>query len=275
MKKHKAAKVILIISFAPTLLCALWGVIAAATEFFSSFNVINCFECFFAVVAFLFYDLWIVGVIPVCIVIQIACIIWISGASEDISAKKYIPVTGVIALIVLGAMLLSLYAPDIRKHAVTKREQKAAELMYSNAEEKIVINDELVSEGIYVKECVYDNLLIDYDDMKLGFLIEAYLPEYSEAELLPVTEYDPALLNVKEEHFVQAIIPLSSPGRQLITFSPNDGLSNRTCAAILETEDGLFFAENIIDRNNSNVYNRIYRTDWFVGEKLKYCDLEI
>lgn len=186
MKKHKAAKIILIISFVPILLCVLWSVIAAANEFFSSFNVIDSFKCFFAVVAFLFYNLWIVGVIPVCIVIRIACIIRIDGASENISAKKYIPVTGTIALAVLGVTLLSLYAPDIRKHAVTKREQKAAELMYSNAEEKIVIDDELVSVGIYVKECVYDNLLIDYDSMKIGFLIQSYLPEYSEAELTQI-----------------------------------------------------------------------------------------
>lgn len=273
MKKNKAAKIILIISFAPIPVCVLWSVIAMANEFFSSFNVIHSLECFFAVAAYLFYNLWVVGVIPVCIVVQIACIIWISGASEDISAKKYVPITGGIALTVLGVMLLSLYGPDIRKHAVTKREQKAAELMYSNAEEKLIINDELVSEGIYVKECVYDTLLIDYDSMKIGFLIEVYLPEYSEAELLPVTEDDPALQAVREEHFVQAIIPLSSPEKRLITFSPKDGLSNRTCAALLETEGGLFFAENIVDRNNFNVYSCIYRTDWFVGKKIKYSEL--
>ena len=214
MKKHKAAKIVLIISFAPVLLCVLWGVISAADEFFSSFNVIDSFECFFAVVAFIFYHLWVAGVIPVCVVIQIACMIWIGGASEDISAKKYIPVTGVIALIVLGAMLLSLYEPDIRKHVVTKREQKAAELMYSNADEKIVIDDELVKEGIYIEECVYDSLLIDYDSMKIGFLIQSYLPEYSEAELASAD--NTALSDIKDNYFVQAVIPLNSPGGRLL-----------------------------------------------------------
>lgn len=34
MKKHKAAKIVLIVSFAPVLLCVLWGVISAADDFF-------------------------------------------------------------------------------------------------------------------------------------------------------------------------------------------------------------------------------------------------
>lgn len=271
MKKHKAAKIVLIISFAPVLLCVLWGVISAADEFFSSFNVIDSFECFFAVVAFIFYHLWVAGVIPVCVVIQIACIIWISGASEDISAKKYIPVTGVIALIVLGAMLLSLYEPDIRKHVVTKREQKAAELMYSNAEEKIVIDDELVKEGIYIEECVYDSLLIDYDSMKIGFLIQSYLPEYSEAELASAD--NTALSDIKDNYFVQAVIPLNSPGKRLITFCCEDDISNKTCAVILETENGLFFTENIRDRNNHHVYSKLDDSDFYVGNEVKYSEL--
>lgn len=272
MKKNRAAKIILIVSFAPELYCIVSGIISAVDGFDFMFNTSYGITAFINAALFTAFGLFMVGIFPAFIIIRIACIFKIGDVAQNISNKKYFAVTGVVAATVFGIILYIHYEPDIRRNAVRKREQNAAELMYSNAEEKIEINDELVSEGIYIKECVYDSLLIDYDDMKLGFLIESYLPEYSETEL---SEADAeALSDIKENYFAQAVIPLSSPGKRLITFYCEKDISNKTCAVILETENGVFAAADIRNRNNSHVYSKLDDSAFFVGEDVKYPELE-
>ena len=73
---------------------------------------------------------------------------------------------------------------------------------------------------------------------------------------------------------MQAEIPLSYPGKKLITFYETESNKHRTIAMLLIQQDGtIYFADNIKEKDTGFTrYTGLDSSGFFVGEDVKFSE---
>jgi len=96
--------------------------------------------------------------------------------------------------------------------------------------------------------------------------------EYREYKLVRADGYSAEVSRIKEQYFVNAVIPLSSPCKRLICFYPEDeSNAHRTIAFILETEDGVYYADDLLnDGGTGTEYFGFRGCKYYVSGAMKY-----
>ena len=241
MDKRKAAKIILIISFVPyglVLLSGIHGAIFGAGFFFDTVYGWDGF-----LIGALGACLSMIPIIPACIIYQIIYLIRSKiEVIKKIPFKKFLPVAGGIALVIIGVILFDNFKYEIGAAA----EKNAAKKMLENAEEKIEYNvADYNLDGIFdFKDCIHDCILVDYDKNEVGLLYDVGYDEYWSVRLAPADSE--TVRSMERKYIPQAEISLNSPGKRLLTFSENPSNGHRTIAMILEMSDGsVLYADEI------------------------------
>lgn len=241
MDKQKAAKIILIISFIPYVLVLLCGIIGAINGAGFFFDTVYGWDGF--IIGMLGAVLSMALIIPVCLIYQIVYLIRSKiEFFKRIPFKKFLPVAGGIALVIISVILFDNFKYEIGAAA----EKNAAKKMLENAEEKIEYDmAEYNLDGIFgFKDCIHDCILVDYDKNEVGLLYSAGYDEYWSVSLAPTDSE--TVLSMERKYILQAEVPLNSPGERLLTYADNPSNSHRTIAMIMEMSDGsVLYADEI------------------------------
>ncbi|MBQ7981261.1 MAG: hypothetical protein IJ305_06625 [Oscillospiraceae bacterium] len=256
-KGQKIAKVFFFLAFAPYAIALVFFILVGISDSFGN----GLFAAWI-----LSYCMFIFGIIPACIIYQVAYILRKKFLGK-IKLRNYIAVVGVIIVLVAGAFLANVFRYEI-EHAYMKHSAKA---MLKRADEIIAYRDDIRRE-VFDIEGSYKSVLVDYDKRQVGILYD-----YSIGEFWKVTlEADNDVLNsIKKKYMVQAVIPLKNQDGKLITFCGNEKNSHRTIAIILECEDGVYCADEIRERDTG--FTRFSGLKWsrfFVDENLTADDFD-
>lgn len=245
--KEKIAKIILIISFVPAALILLHGFISiweGSTFLFSTtYGLEGMCE---AILLDLLIFSTIIPILPVCVLYQIGFLIYLlSKKKAKIYVKRYAIVAGcgmaVFALVVLWA----LFSYEIESFV---KKQQAKQMIHQSEEEIFFNYAEKNIGGIFHMEGYeYDCILVDYDRPRVGFLISGGVDEFNKVDLkLDKSKSHENIL--KEEYYLQALIPLKSGGT-LKTYT-HRSYDHCTKALILELADGtVYYTDNILNEN--------------------------
>lgn len=273
----KVKKVLFTLTFAPyalVLLSGLVGMIFGVDFFFSTSYGLDGF--LLGALAALFAMVVIVPVIPVCIVFHLLCLLRKNVPFlKRISIKKFAVICSVLCFAVLAAILFRSYSYEIERMF----EKANARQMSARADEKISFNKhETHYGGIFnMPEYETEHILIDYDKNKVGFLINAGYDEYFEVRLAETSPDSSEYRHIADTYFVQADIPLSSPGERLVSFYDEESNAHRTIAALLFYEDGrVFYADEIREKDTGfERYTGLCGSEYYVfGEPVKLADYE-
>lgn len=300
--KTRASKIVFALTFLPIAFCVVVGIISAVggirTGGWLSTTKIYGFKAFIEGLVWTVFYLCYYPVIPGCIVIQIACLLRNNDDMRAVKLKKYIPITAVAVVVVCGSILLFeegspiMYAlSDIRYRKTEENTKNAAVSMYEDADEIILYRSEKPEpirdvDGRIVYDpsdrkpffdivgCTANCILIDQDAWEVGFIYDSFRDEFWKQKLAPTTENSPELQHIREDYFVQAVIPLNTAGKRLVTFSVKGNGTNKTIAMILETEDGIYFADEVRESDTGFPQcNMLNLSDFNLGEYVKYSDI--
>lgn len=148
-----------------------------------------------------------------------------------------------LAIIFAAVMLsgCSMIVDDVSFRMERNRQRRQFNSFMKDADEALCYNDNsYFGDPLMDSEFYRNTILIDYDDMRVGFLFNSIGDEFYKFKL---QESEPIL-----SENVQAVAELHSPGATLTTFYPNEQQPHRTTAIQLETEDGRFFtAQNLTE----------------------------
>lgn len=146
----------------------------------------------------------------------------------------------ILLLLGVGVMFLGLYGA---RFAGEKLETARIERFMANAEEKITYMDNVYVLDIKGVKTEHSMIMIDYDAMKIGFLFYGSYDQYEEFQL----EKSGGI----ESQNIQYSHELSSPGRELITYYPDEKSRHRTNAIAVVMEDGtVYSADGLKDEND-------------------------
>lgn len=288
--KTKASKIVFALTFLPIAFCVVVGIISAV-EGMRTDGLFSGLEWF--VVGFVWYIFLMceTPIIPACVVIQIACLLRINEDIRKIRLRKYIPITAAAVVAVCGGILLYVNRSSILYDIRSRKEKNAAVSMYANADEIILYRSEkpepirdVDGRIVYdpsdrkplfdIEGCTANCILIDKDAWEVGFIYDSYKDNFWKQKLVQTTENSPELQHIREDYFVQAIIPLNTVGKRLVTFSVKGNGTNKTIAMILETEDGIYFADEV--RESDTGFPQCNMLDWSdfnLGNYVKYSDI--
>ena len=265
----KLSKKILILSFIPYLLILLYGIISIFTgiSFFYS-TTYGSWAFVIGVIAVSYALTFMVPIIPVCMIYQI-CYLF-RNTFKNVENKKYIKTCLIVGLLVVGAIFIYSHSFDIDKFF----EKESAMQMIKNADEKIGFNEsEIKIGGIFnIPEYTHSHILIDYDNMEVGMLLNSGLDAFWKVKLNNTTKDSSEYQRIINTYYMQADIPLSNPGKRLISFYEDKPNMHRTIAFLLFYNDGtIYYADNIKEKRTG--YTRFSGLKWskyFVGENKKY-----
>lgn len=267
--KAKASKVIYAVSFIPLMWCIIMGICYGSS---SSAGFLENFG--FAVLMFTV----VIPLLPVCLIIQIVCLILINKKEHSAHFKRNIIITAAITVGVCGGSALIIFGDSLMLDIERFFERRSAINMLKNAEEKMYYSEnEFYGGGAFgIDELRHDTMLIDYDKNEVGFIYDnSIVGRFRKVRLTP-EKFDNSykLRSIREKYFVQSDVPLNAPGKRLITFCEEENTVHRTIAMILETEDGFFYADDLRDKDTGfSMYNKFNRSDYYVGKGVRYADL--
>lgn len=251
MGKQKAAKVILIISFIPYGLVILSGIIGAVSGVGFFFDTVYGWDGFLIGALGACISMIYIPILPACLIYQIIYLIRSKiGVIKKIPFKKFLPVAGGIALVIIGVILFENLKYEIGAAA----EKNAAKNMLKRAEEKINYNvAEYKMDGIFgIEGVIHDCILVDYDKNEVGLLNGGGLDEYWSVRLVPTDSK--TVRNIESKYILQAEIPLNLPGKRLLTYAENPSNSHRTIAMVMEMSDGsVLYADEICEPDTGYV----------------------
>lgn len=267
--KNKLTKIIFIISFLPYLLILGYGAICMFTGVSFFFSTSYGFEAFIiGILPALYFSTLVVPIVPVCAIYQICYLLRKKFKKTQI--KKYIKICVITGCIIIGTIMIFSHSFEIGRII----EKENAKQMIKNAEEKIGFNEnDIKVDGIFnIPEYRYSHVLIDYDNVEVGMLLNADRDEFWKVKLKKTTKDSVEYQHIINDYYMQADIPLSYPGRRLISFYEDKSLMHRTIAFLLIYTDGtIYFADNIKEKDTG--YTRFTGLHWskfFVGENVKY-----
>lgn len=153
-------------------------------------------------------------------------------------------------------------------------EKTSAKQMINKAEEKIGFNEnDIMVSGIFdMPEYKYSHILIDYDNMEIGMLLNSDYDQFWKIELEKTTKDSSTYQHIINDYYIQADIPLKNPGKRLISFYEQKSLMHRTIAFLLIYEDGtIYYVDNIKEKDTEyNGFTGLHWSDFFVGENIKF-----
>lgn len=271
--KQKVAKILFLISFLPWIFVPVNGILGAIFGVGFFFNTCYGWDGFFLGVLGALFGMTLVPVLPVCLVYQICYIIRNKvPAVKKVSPKKFYITVGVVCGVVAVAVLLHVFRYRIESAYQTV----AAKRMIKAAEEQISFNENDIScDGILgLEEFTTDTVFVDYDKMKVGFLLGT-VDEFWWVKLKETTAEAEELERLYEEYYVQAKIRLSAPGKVLYSFSIDEDNNHRTVALLLETEDGtLYYADELKEYNTDrDRFTGLHWSRFSVEEGMRLSDV--
>lgn len=150
----------------------------------------------------------------------------------------------ILLLLGVGVMFLGLYGA---RFVEEKLETAHIERFMAKSEEKITYMDNLYVMDIKGVETEHSMIMLDYDAMKIGFLFYGDYDRYREYKLEKSDGIDSG--NIQYTH------ALNSPGRELITYYPDEKRKHRTTAIAVTMEDGTIYSiDGLKDENSHDVY---------------------
>ncbi len=278
--RTKASKIVFALSFLPIAFCFVVSVIGAfkgvSVGLFTGAHNIYDFEAFITSLLWSVLGLCAVPVIPACVIIQIACLLRNNESIRRIKLKKYIPITAAIVVVVCAGIALYTFRGDISFEIERANTKKAAVDMYKNADEIIAYRDESQKPLFDIEGLTQNSILIDKDNMEVGFVFSSYMDEFWKQKLIPTSESSSDIRHIRDDYWVQAVIPLNKTGTRLITFSEDGFYTNKTIAMILETENGIYFADEVREKDTGfSQWNKLDESDYTLGRDVKYSDMNI
>ncbi|MDE7361121.1 MAG: hypothetical protein K2N38_04235 [Oscillospiraceae bacterium] len=263
--RAKTSKIIYAVSFIPLMLCIVIGIVSAGMggSFLTDF-------CFIVII------FTAIPVLPVCLIIQIVCLLMINKKEHGIPLKKYLLITVAATVGICGGSALIFFGDTLMLDIEKYFEKRSAIHMIKNAEEKITYNESTYYFGgvFGIDELLHNTMLIDYDKNEIGFVFgSSTTGEFWKVKLEPADNDSYKLRSICEKYFIQADVPLSAPGKRLITFCEDKTTSHRTIAMIMETENGLLFADDIREKDTGYVKFNGFNGTYYVGEGVRYADL--
>jgi len=272
--KNKVAKILFIISFVPWLLVPLCGIFGAIFGVGFFFSTAYGLEGFFLGALAALLGMIMIPVLPVCLVYEICYIVRNKvPAVKKLSAKRFYITVGTVCAVVAIGVLLHVFRYELEE----VYQKVAAKGMVKVAEEQISFNEnDIFCDGILgLEEFTTDTVLVDYDKMRVGFLLGS-VDEFWWVKLKETTPESEELARLYNEYYVQAKIRLSVPGKVLYSFSVDKDSMHRTVALLMETEDGkLYYADEITEYNTDrNRFTGLHWSGFSVEEGTKLPDLE-
>lgn len=280
--KKKASKIIFLISFLPYVAVLLYmiigGIIAAVsgTDFlFSRIYGFDAFSLHFLLTIYVFFAR--IPVIPVCLIFHICCFLRTRVERlRKVSMKTYVILCGIIGCLLVGFILLCAYDSEISAMRFSRKQedQKAqAEQMIRDAEEKIGFNQQTIVGGgiLGIPGYMNDHVLIDYDTVEVGMLINGSVDEFWKVGLKQTSQGSPDYQQIVDKYMMQADIPLSSPGKRLVTFC-EAGEAHRTVALLLFYEDGTVYCSDRVEEADGcpGKFTGLNWSTYFVGEDKRF-----
>ncbi|MBE6901932.1 MAG: hypothetical protein E7478_05605 [Ruminococcaceae bacterium] len=271
--REKAAKIIfvlmLVVPISIVLFSAFCGLIFGATGLFGS--ELSGWDAFYSNLFWTVFALVIIPVIPLCLAYDIAYLVRrFVRPVREMPLSRYVTIVIIVVAVIAGVVLLIVFSDNIEGMVDSYK----AKSMWKKADEIVVYDTGTYSaDGILgIAECKSDSVLIDHDDMKLGIIYNASFDEYREYKLVRADGYSAEVSRIKEQYFVNAVIPLSSPCKRLICFYPEDeSNAHRTIAFILETEDGVYYADDLLnDGGTGTEYFGFRGCKYYVSGAMKY-----
>lgn len=271
MKKN-LIKIIFIASFLPYLFAIVIGIISAflGISFFS--DKIYGLNALMLGLYFAFYSLiFIVPIVPFCLLFQICYILRKKiKRFKNIKLGNYVKVCCLIGIF-LGLVLFG-YS---RSYELKKFIEKAsAKQMINDAEEKIGYNkSDIMVSGIFnMPDYKYNHILIDYDKVEVGMLVNSGVDQFWKVKLQKISKDSLEYKHIINDYFLQADIPLNYPGKKLLSFYEEEIDIHRTIAFLLIFDDEtIYFADNLKEKDTG--YTRFSGLQWsefFVGENIKF-----
>lgn len=270
--KQKMPKILFILSFIPYLLILIIGIKCAFNGITFIFNKVYGWEGFvLGVFSMLITFTLYIPIIPICLIFQIFYIFRKKiKIFKNVNIKKYIKACLIIGISLIVGLIVCSNSFEISRYF----EKQNAKKMISNAEEKIGFNkNDIVVDGIFnMSEFQYSHILIDYDKVEIGMLINGDINEFWKVKLKKTSKDSEEYKHIINDYFMQADVPLNYPGKRLISFYNSKDYIHRTIAFLLIYEDGTIYFVDNIKENNAPRFTGLQWSEFFVGESVKYND---
>lgn len=269
--KEKLPRVLLYISFVPYALLFLYALFCSVEGFTFLFSTSYGLEAFLDALLIMGLFFCIIPVLPVCLIYQIFYLcrnrLKKMGFPRNISFKRFAVVLGII--VAVWGLLVFIDANSytfkemgykIKVRAMVRRADTAVTYDYA----KIACGGLLGLED-YKSSTIF----IDYDTHMVGFLVYGDLEEYYDVKLKKQAEGEDIGGKFNEKYAIQAEIPLEGPGFYLWTWSEDASLKHRTCALLLQMEDGTrYYSENFREPDTGfSVYTGLNYSHYYSGER--------
>ena len=283
----KTSKILFYISFLPAaflLIMAVASIFTGATFIFSTSYGIDAFLTTLILGAL---ALCYVPVLPACVIFQVVYIsMYIvpqhraakgaapaEGAPQTASPmsekKRNIIIITVFAVLALG--VLSWIAASPLKRRIEEHE---AQSFYYTADTILDYNEksQFLDGLMGIEEQTTSCIMIDYSDMRIGFIIAGSNTEYYEFELERMSSpSDFAVKEIEENNYVQTVINIDN-GDRLIAYS--DEKNYITKYMVLYRADGYVYATNLMkDKDGGDVYTDLRGEFDYPGDNVKKNDL--
>lgn len=277
--KSKAAKIVFLISWLPwaaVLLYGVYGVFFGVDFFGTRYG----WEGFLVGIMCAGILLCIVPVLPVCLIYEICYIVCncVPGLRR-IPVKRFFLIAGVLCVVVVGGVLCY----EFRLEMEAAYQKVSAKHMIKNAEELIPYGDYTAKEdGIFgLEEFICHTIMIDYDKPAVGLLFDASFDEFHKVKLYKMDTEDEIreVQQMERNYYVQTIVPLSAPGKRLLSFYYDEYKNgHRTIAFLMEMENGdIYYADRIGEEERDGAcYLGLYNAKYFIdgGKYLSELDGE-
>ncbi len=267
--KKKIPKILFILSLIPYFLILIIGIISSFIGV-SFFGEVYGLGAFFLSIYSMIINFTMIPILPICLLYQIFYIMRKRiKYFKNINIKKYIKVSIVIGVTIIIILVTHTFSSEIKTYFLKKK----AENMIENSEEKIPYNkNEVYLDGIFdIPEIRYDHILVDYDKLEIGVIINNYLDEFWKVKLKKIKKNSKEYEHIVNDYFVQAEISLNSKGKKLISFYEGE-YKCYTIAFLLIYEDGtIYYADNILEDNFPR-FTGLCFSEYSVSEGVKYSN---
>lgn len=264
--KEKLPKIIFYITLSIYPLLLIAALIAAVTGFTFLFSTSYGLDAFFDALLIYGLVLCVIPVIPICLIYQIAYLVFRRmGASKKVIKNFFIVFGSLVIMIAIGFICVA-YSPQIEK----KVQRRNAQKMIENAEVSIPYDTSVIDGGGILNLEGYSvcHIFLDYDSDKIGFLTSSPFDEYHSYKLKKTADVAATRQSFETKYWAQAVIPLPDGNGTIYTYcADNIYQYDNTIALILEMNDGTAYSlENVVknDKDSFSVHTQLTASEYSV-----------
>lgn len=283
----KTSKILFFISFAPAaflLIMAVASIFTGATFIFSTSYGIDAFLTTLILGGL---AMCYVPILPACVIFQVVYIVMYivpqrrtakgavpaeeapQTASPMSEKTRNIIIIAVFAVLALGVLSWIAASPLKRR-----LEEHEAQSFYYTADTILDYNekDQFLDGLMGIEEQKNSCIMIDYSDMRIGFIVAGSSTKYYEFELERMNSpSDYAVKEIEKNNYVQTVIYIDN-GDRLIAYS--DEKNYITAYMVLYRADGYVYATNLMkDKDGGDVYTDLRGEFDYPGDNVKKNDL--